>query len=264
MIKAVVVDMDGTFLTTKNDYDRERFKKVYQTLSNRKIRFVVASGNQWAQLKSFFLGMEEEIAFISENGALIYENNTLIKESHFALDLVKEVIEYLKESHGDADMVLCGIEKAYIEQTASEEFHSFAAKYYYALKEVDNLMDFEESNYVKFALSVPMEKTQTIQIALQQHFGGKITAVSSGHGSIDIIIPGKHKADGLKYLINKWSIAPENVLAFGDGNNDIEMLQYVGHSYAMANGSELVKEAAVYSAPANDESGVLQVIEKYL
>lgn len=42
------------------------------------------------------------------------------------------------------------------------------------------------------------------------------------------------------------------------------MLQYVEHSYAMTNGSELVKESAVYSAPRNDESGVLQVIEKYL
>lgn len=76
--------------------------------------------------------MEEEIAFISENGALVYENN-----------------------------------------------------------------------YVKFALSVPIEKTQSIQVALQQYFRGKITAVSSGHGSIDIIIPDKDKADGLKHLINK-------------------------------------------------------------
>ncbi|MBM6613525.1 HAD family hydrolase [Desemzia sp. RIT804] len=264
MIKAVVVDMDGTFLTSENDYDRERFKKIYQILSNKQIRFVVASGNQFAQLKSFFPGMEENIAFISENGALVFENNLLIKESHFELDLVQQVMSYLKDHHIDANFVLCGVHKAYIEAAASEEFKSFAATYYYALKEVDRIEELEEDKYVKFALSVPVEKTTSIQEALQHSFGKKIVAVSSGHGSIDIIIPDKHKAFGLSYLADKWGISPKDILAFGDGNNDAEMLQYVGHSYAMANGSELVKKVAKHSAPSNDESGVLQVIEKYL
>ncbi|MDN5372259.1 MAG: hypothetical protein PWR19_1305 [Carnobacterium sp.] len=117
MIKAVVVDMDGTFLNSKHDYNREWFKEIYQKLSKQNIRFVVASGNQYAQLKSFFPESHENISFIAENGALIFEQNTLIREHHFEIDLVGQIITYLKSTHPDVDMILCGIASSYIEKT---------------------------------------------------------------------------------------------------------------------------------------------------
>ena len=53
-------------------------------------------------------------------------------------------------------------------------------------------------------------------------------------------------------------------LAFGDGGNDREMLQYAKYSYAMRNATEDVKKVAKFSAPSNDEEGVLQILEYYL
>ncbi|TGS89741.1 hydrolase, partial [bacterium M00.F.Ca.ET.177.01.1.1] len=57
---------------------------------------------------------------------------------------------------------------------------------------------------------------------------------------------------------------PQELLAFGDANNDIEMLALTPYSYAMAECSPEVADVANYRAPSNDESGVLQVIERYL
>jgi hydroxymethylpyrimidine pyrophosphatase-like HAD family hydrolase len=54
------------------------------------------------------------------------------------------------------------------------------------------------------------------------------------------------------------------MMAFGDGHNDLEMLAYVGHSYAMANGAPAVLQTAKFIAPSNNESGVLQVLEDFL
>lgn len=51
-------------------------------------------------------------------------------------------------------------------------------------------------------------------------------------------------------------------MAFGDGGNDLEMLAYVDHSYAMANAPEKVKKTAKYQAPSNQESGVLEILER--
>ena len=65
--------------------------------------------------------------------------------------------------------------------------------------------------------------------------GGKVEPTTSGHGSIDLIVPGCHKASGLKRLAERWGISPEQCAAFGDGGNDIEMLNYCGYSYAMEN-----------------------------
>lgn len=53
MIKMVAVDMDGTFLNENKEYNRSRFKRIYREMKRKEIKFVVASGNQYYQLKSF-------------------------------------------------------------------------------------------------------------------------------------------------------------------------------------------------------------------
>lgn len=67
-IKVIVTDMDGTFLDDAKQYDRARFMAQYQELKKRDIEFVVASGNQYYQLISFFPQLTDEISFVAENG----------------------------------------------------------------------------------------------------------------------------------------------------------------------------------------------------
>ena len=73
-INVIVTDMDGTFLDDAKQYDRERFMAQYQELKKRDIEFVVASGNQYYQLISFFPELKNEISFVAENGALVFEH----------------------------------------------------------------------------------------------------------------------------------------------------------------------------------------------
>ena len=91
---------------------------------------------------------------------------------------------------------------------------------------------------------------------------GKLEPTTSGHGAIDLILPGCHKASGLQRLVERWKIALEQCVAFGDGGNDIEMLRYCGHSYAMENAPQEVKDAARATCPSNEEDGVLATLEK--
>lgn len=69
-IKLFATDMDGTFLNNENEYDREHFARLYKKMAERNIKFVIASGNQYYQLKSFFEEYKD-IIYIAENGALI-------------------------------------------------------------------------------------------------------------------------------------------------------------------------------------------------
>ncbi|RKC69559.1 5-amino-6-(5-phospho-D-ribitylamino)uracil phosphatase YbjI [Listeria monocytogenes] len=121
-----------------------------------------------------------------------------------------------------------------------------------------------DDTFIKFALDVEVAKTGQIVEDLNQTFVGEIRAVSSGHGSIDIIIPGVTKGNAIQQLLNEWQVAPEDLLAFGDANNDIEMLQLTSNSYAMLESSPEVLAAAKHVAPSNKEAGVLQVIEEYM
>lgn len=96
----------------------------------------------------------------------------------------------------------------------------------------------------------------------KEKFAGKVEPTTSGHGSIDLIVPGCHKASGLKRLVERWKITPEQCMAFGDGGNDVEMLKYCKYSYAMKNGSAEAKQAAKVICPSNNDDGVLEVLEK--
>ena len=69
---------------------------------------------------------------------------------------------------------------------------------------------------------------------------------------------GIHKAWGLEQLMQKWEIQEQEIMAFGDSENDIEMLQLAGISYAMENADPKTKAVANHLAPANT------VLENYL
>ena len=61
MIKLVAFDIDGTFLRSDNTYDVERFEKIYRPLQEKDIKVAVISGNQYAQLASFFPKHQSEL-----------------------------------------------------------------------------------------------------------------------------------------------------------------------------------------------------------
>ena len=81
-------------------------------------------------------------------------------------------------------------------------------------------------------------------------FDGRVRAVSSGYGCIDILQAGIHKAWGLEELLKRWDLKPEQIMAFGDSENDIEMLELAGIAYAMENAEESVKEVSYYTSPS--------------
>ena len=103
-----------------------------------------------------------------------------------------------------------------------------------------------------------------MQALLDEKLGHMLTAVTTGHGSIDLIIPGVHKANGLRLLQERWGVSDDEVVAFGDSGNDIEMVKQAGYGFAMANANDAVKAVAGYHAPHNNEEGVLEIIDKAL
>ena len=86
----------------------------------------------------------------------------------------------------------------------------------------------------------------------------------SGLGTPEIVLTGVSKASGLTLISNAHSIASSEVMAFGDGLNDLEMLKWAGRSIAMANGHQQALESAAEIAPANDADGVAEILERLL
>lgn len=79
--------------------------------------------------------------------------------------------------------------------------------------------------------------------------------------SVDILPKGGSKAYGIRQVLNKLQIADEAVYAFGDGLNDIEMLETITNSVAMGNAAAQVKSAAKYVTTSVDEDGILNGLQ---
>ena len=80
---------------------------------------------------------------------------------------------------------------------------------------------------------------------------------------LDLAPEGISKATGLDYVCTQLGIDRADVLAIGDGRNDIEMLQWAGHGVAMGQGPDVVKEAADEVAPPVAEDGAAQILNRY-
>lgn len=263
-VKVVATDMDGTFLNSQNDYDRERFYRLFEKMQSKGVRFVSISGNQYYQIKSFFPGLENQITFVGENGAYFVENGVFLKSHRLTEETVRIVLDYLKEKELDDELVLCGEAAAYILKKSSQKAKDFFAIYYYRLEEVESFDVLPDDHFMKFSFNTPEEETLEIVDKLNSLLGNQVQAVTSGHGNIDVIAKGIHKGSAMAYLLDHWGLTPDQLAAFGDGGNDVEMLELAKYSYAMANGSDDVKEAAANLAPSNDDSGVIAMVEELL
>lgn len=77
----------------------------------------------------------------------------------------------------------------------------------------------------------------------------------------DIIPQGSSKAVGIETILKHYGIEREESMAFGDGANDIEMLEYVGTGVAMGNAADIVKEHADYVTDDADSEGILHALQ---
>ncbi len=84
----------------------------------------------------------------------------------------------------------------------------------------------------------------------------------ANEGSGEISTVGIHKAFGIQKVLDYYGMDRSESIAFGDGPNDIEMMQYVGLSVAMGNATDAVKEVADMVTDAVHEDGIIHALEK--
>lgn len=261
-VKVIVTDMDGTFLDDAKQYDRERFQAQFEQLKARDIEFVVASGNQYYQLISFFPELKEHISFVAENGALVFDHGEQIFHGELTRHESQIVIgELLKDKQ--LNFVACGLENAYVSNSAPDEFVALMSKHYHRLKRISDYQDIDDVLF-KFSLNLPDSDIPDLIDKLHVSLDGIMKPVTSGFGFVDLIIPGLHKANGISRLLKRWGISPQECVGIGDSGNDAEMLKLVKYSFAMGNAAESIKSISRFSTDDNNHQGALNVIQAVL
>lgn len=261
-IKMIVTDLDGTFYHKDLSYDKERFNRLYKQMKEHDIRFVVASGNQYYQLISFF-DQRDEMTFVSENGGYIVKEGKELFSVKIKDDTFHKVLDVIAQYPEITINIVCGKKSAYMHSSTTDETFNIFLKYFPVMIRVDDLHAVDDQ-IMKFALMTSEEKVEEIAAKLNEVVDESLSVVTSGHGCIDLIVSGVHKGHALETLMNIWNIKPEEIMAFGDARNDLEMLKIAKYGFVMANGTEFMKNEIGRVAPlSNEEDGELEIIEEY-
>ena len=269
-IKLIATDLDGTLLDPKGQVDLPRLEKLLDQLEERGIRFVIATGNEIHRVKQLLGHLTERVVLIVANGARIFEGNQLLQAQTWDDDMVDKALTHFKGRECQDQFVVTAMNGGFVKEgTVFTELDKFMTpemieKLYQRMNFVDEFDSSLFGGVLKMSMVVGEDRSSSVLQEVNDLFDGRVRAVSSGYGCIDILQDGIHKAWGLEELLKRWNLKPEQIMAFGDSENDIEMLEMAGISYAMENAEERVKEIATEVAPANSQAGVYQVLENWL
>lgn len=255
-IRMVVTDMDGTLLNSRHEVS-DRFFGLYQELEARGIELVAASGRQYHSMVDKLHPLRDRIVFIAENGALMrYREQTLL-----TTPLPRQHLRAILDraySVGDAHPVLCAASGAFVRGT-SEDFLTLLKEYYTDYTLTDTLIAVEEP-VLKVAIYHFESSERHIYPAFRD-LESELKVKVSGNHWVDVSHPEAHKGHALERLLAERGLGRDQVMVFGDFNNDLEMMALSDYSVAMANAHPNVKQAARFHTGSNDAYGVEQMLE---
>ena len=262
MIKLIASDMDGTLLDSRKRMP-EGFLPAVRALRRQGASFIVASGRQYAALRRDLEALVPEIIFIAENGALIMENDRELFIDPLPAPSMPDILRAAEGLEG-VYPVVCRAHAALVEETASEEFIYNMKMYYNSTQVVPSLADCcaHLTDVCKVAFYDEGDAATHELPVLQRALGDRLSVILSGENWVDVMKPGVNKGRAMRILQQQRGVLPQECMAFGDYLNDLELLESVGESYAMANALEEIKRVAKYIAPSNDEDGVMRVLRE--
>lgn len=261
-VKLIATDMDGTFLDDHKKFDTNLFQDVMNKLNQKNIMFVIASGNQYQHLVDIFGDTNNEYSYIADNGAVIVDKGKVIFQRFISTEDIHQSLNLLKHNSQlkNGLIVLSGQNSAYIEKGVPDEFVKEGNKYYRKVTVVDSLYDVRDKIY-KIALAWPNQSVRVQESILRNNLPNS-NVTSSGYGGVDIIPKGVDKGRAIAVLQKYMNLNSSQLMAFGDSDNDLELLKHCGNSYAMKNANDAIKKTAKYHTNwDNNENGVLRTIQ---
>lgn len=245
-IQIIFFDIDGTLVNPDTGGISEKTKQTLRQLREKGIRLFIATGRPPASLPDL-TGLEFD-GFITVNGSLCYSGDEIIFHNPMAPEALEQVI------HNAAELgrpVSVAVRDRLVANGWDEDL---AGYYRLAGLELTVAEDFEQvckNPVYQIMLGCRVQDHPAI---IRNAPGVDITY--SWDRAADVIPKGSGKAEAIRKVLAHYNLKPSQAMAFGDGHNDIEMLQTVGTGVAMGNGADQVKAAAKECCRSVYEEGI--------
>ena len=204
--------------------------------------------------------IKNEILVIAENGALIKKQEETLLTTPINTSEVHRILDTVRPLE-NVHPVLCCQNNAFVGGD-SDEFIDMLKEYYSEFEIVEDQKQVD-AEVLKIAI-YHFEDSEKHIYPNVKHLEGDLKVKVSGANWVDVSDLNAHKGYALKKVMDEFQIASNEIMVFGDYNNDLEMLELSDYSFAMANAHPNVLKTAKYTTHSNDEFGVERILEKLL
>jgi Cof subfamily protein (haloacid dehalogenase superfamily) len=261
-VQAVACDLDRT-LIGEDAVLRPRTREAIAATRARGIHVVLVTGRMFRAVRPYALEARIDDPVVCYQGAVVAEpvSGRWLRHVPIPLELAREAIAAINEEGFGLN---CYVDDELYVAEITPEARRYADFQHIELHVVGNLLEWLDEPPTKLVVIDDPEVLDGLKQRMRARFDGRLYISKSLPYFLEFASPDVTKAAGLDFLAGHLGFTREDTVGFGDGENDVELLEWAGYGVAVANAHERVKEVADFVCPSVDEEGVAQVLEAFL
>jgi Cof subfamily protein (haloacid dehalogenase superfamily) len=223
------------------------------------IPFVVVTGRMFQAVRPYLVGDDPVICY---QGAVVAEPATgrFLRHEPVPLELAREAIEVVVD---EGFHLNCYVDDELYVAEVTPEARAYADFQHLEIHPVGDLLAWLSEPPTKLVAVGDPEELDGLEQRTKAHFDGRLYISKSLPFFLEFASPAVTKASGMEFLAEHLGFSRERTVAFGDGENDVELLEWAGCGIAVENAHERVLAVADLVCPGPREQGVAQVLDAF-
>ena len=260
MYKVIVSDLDGTLLTPAHVVSEQTKTTIHNLLQQDK-KFIIATGRHNVDVEAIRKTIDAEIYLITSNGARVHNNKgELIYSKNVPVDIAQIIAEIDLPESIQANIYR---NDEWFVNKPNPEILNFSQDSTFSYQVVD-LITLDKAGIAKFFFCGPHDDLAKLAEQINAQYSSQLNVSFSLPECLEVMDIKVNKAEALTEVLKVKGFSMAETVAFGDGMNDLEMLQAVDKGLMMGNASAMLKAALpdFEMIGDNTEDGVAHYIEK--
>lgn len=266
MIKLVAIDLDGTLLSGAKTIS-EKNQTVLAQAKAQGVKIVLCTGRPLTAITPFLecLHLREAGDYsITFNGGLVQKNDTgeIVRKHTLTLADVQTLLAVAKELKMPMDILSDEVVLSFATSTYQTIYPQLNPLLTFVATREDELTT--QRLYNKAVIAYHQDKLAEWIPAIPTAIKEQFEVIKTRSNLLEFMPKGVTKASGIALLAEELGLVPAEIMAIGDEENDLSMIEYAGIGVAMANATAEVKRSADVVTTSNEEDGVAQAILNYV
>jgi Cof subfamily protein (haloacid dehalogenase superfamily) len=247
--RLAAVDLDGTLLSPDKSISAANLAAV-RRLQDHEAEVIIASGRRHQNSVRFQRELGLRGPIIACQGGLIRDGESgNVIEAHFLPQGVAHEIVALAEQEGIL-VIYYHLDHLYVSERHNRWIELYESRVGERAEAIGDLAQLDGRRALKIVWYAQPQQLRELRPQLTERFAGKLDLLSTERENLEFMPPRITKASALAKVAETLGVKQAEVVAFGDSENDVPMLQWAGLGIAMAHGAEVAKTAASMTSPA--------------